>query len=477
MLVGEAPIFLRYRPDGGTLAVATSKNRLEIRGLNGKVLQGLQFDSRIFGFDWNGDGRQIAVANGNRFGSVWDVSSGRQISVLRGHQAEVVEAFFMPTGNVVATWSWDETARLWNSATGELLLVADSRIFGFSRSGRHLGFVKRDTIGTFKVLNDEYFSVFYGHEGKSPRWIDLSPDGQFLVSGGGDGVILWEVETGRKLASVPAGVISALAFTAAGNEFLACGPDGLSQWALDRTDLGTTMKKVSLHSTTPCRRMAASADTNHIVVSQNQDLGLVGSGQVRQIEGFRGIAGLRMSQDGKWIAAGSWRGDRVQVWDTRDGEVAAVLLRGTPTANVEFSPNGQWIVTSTSSDYRLFKTGSWEEVRAWDRPPRYSNLAGTSAFTTDGAFLALRMSEMLLQVFSVPDGEVVSSLGLTDPQSLTDLVFSSTGDRLFAACSGNRILVWKLDEIREKLHQLGLDEGRRELWPSSPQMGTRSTAP
>lgn len=103
------------------------------------------------------DGR-IAVV-GERNVTLFD-QIGRPVTLLRGH-ADVVNAVrFSPDGQLLATASSDETARVWNGHTGRAL------------------------------------RVLKGHRGPV-TWLDFSPDGQYLVTAGADGTaIVWNA-TGR----------------------------------------------------------------------------------------------------------------------------------------------------------------------------------------------------------------------------------------------------------------------------------------
>ena len=79
-------------------------------------------------------------------------------------------------------------------------------------------------------------------------------------------------------------------------------------------------------------------------------------------DAFPGMSDVEVSPEGAWVAGGNWRGDRTQVWNATTGTVAARLLPGTSSVNVRFSPDGKWLATGSSDDYRLWHTGSWEQA-------------------------------------------------------------------------------------------------------------------
>jgi WD40 repeat protein len=69
------------------------------------------------------DGTRIITASDDNSARVWDAASGSSLIVLRGHMAEVTAAAFSPDGTRIVTASWDETARVWDAASGRSLLV------------------------------------------------------------------------------------------------------------------------------------------------------------------------------------------------------------------------------------------------------------------------------------------------------------------------------------------------------------------
>jgi WD40 repeat protein len=54
---------------------------------------------------------------------IWDAATGKEIAVLRGHDAAVRSAAFSPDGSRIVTASVDRTARIWDAATGKEMLV------------------------------------------------------------------------------------------------------------------------------------------------------------------------------------------------------------------------------------------------------------------------------------------------------------------------------------------------------------------
>jgi WD40 repeat protein/tRNA A-37 threonylcarbamoyl transferase component Bud32 len=74
---------------------------------------------------------------------LWDVASGKEGRVLRGHTNRVVSACFSPDARRILTASWDGTARLWDAATGKELFAFSDPHFSvrsavFNKDGRRV---------------------------------------------------------------------------------------------------------------------------------------------------------------------------------------------------------------------------------------------------------------------------------------------------------------------------------------------------
>src|SRR5262245_23554370 len=64
------------------------------------------------------DGKLIATACSDRVVRLWNAATGREVSALRGHEAEVRCLAFSPDGKALASGGGDRTVRLWDLATG-----------------------------------------------------------------------------------------------------------------------------------------------------------------------------------------------------------------------------------------------------------------------------------------------------------------------------------------------------------------------
>jgi WD40 repeat protein len=69
------------------------------------------------------DGRRLVAGGAGNTVKIWDVPSGRELQILRGHSGDVWVAAFSPDpeGRWVASAGEDSTVKVWDSRAGTLL--------------------------------------------------------------------------------------------------------------------------------------------------------------------------------------------------------------------------------------------------------------------------------------------------------------------------------------------------------------------
>ena len=114
---------------GDSFGLIISSNDFTIRIwdiISGKEIHVLRgHNSIINSVDFSPDNKYIVSASGDEFEDnsirIWEVNSGKQIQTLRGHTKKVNSVVFSPDGRRIASSSDDYTIKVWDTFTGMLI--------------------------------------------------------------------------------------------------------------------------------------------------------------------------------------------------------------------------------------------------------------------------------------------------------------------------------------------------------------------
>jgi tetratricopeptide (TPR) repeat protein len=174
-----------------------------------------------------------------------------------------------------------------------------------------------------------------------------------------------------------------------------------------------------------------------------------------------------VSPDGRWAATGShnlYEGSGAKVWDAASGQHVSDLPVG-GLCNVDFSPNGRWLLTS-GGGCRLWEVGTWREG---------ANLGASAdntahAFTTDEKVLALGDQPGVVRLVSPDSGKELARLPIPEADYLLPHCFTPDGRHLAAIGGASQALyLFDLATLRQELSELGLDWDQSPLPPISEE--------
>ncbi len=460
---GAVPIFLRFHPDGRSLAVSCSEG-VQIRDLHSSTTTLLPHPQQVWDLAWRPDGSRLATACQDNSVYVWDPATRGLIARLEGHQGAAVHVAFDSGGDLLASAGWDGKVRLWDPVSGKELvsISAGSGMLQFSRDGRRLGCdMGYSGAAICEVAPGRELRSLYGPRGGSGPNLGggFSQDGRLLVSAGDGGVRIREPATGREVAVLPEPVTWSALFAPADRSLITTGTFGVRRWLVQPgpepggLQIGPPRHIGSLPG---AQTASLSRDGRTLAVYQGGRIHVLDpedpSRQVRLSGPSLGPSAV--SPDGEWVATGTWQGSGVKVWEARSGR----LVRGLPagdSANVVFSPDGTRLLSSTRNEYRFWEVGSWRADRVIRReggtPP------GCAAFTPDGRMVAIAHSSTLVKLHETRSGREVAALETSDPQHITWLCFNPDSSRLAAGYRTGAVQLWDLRLVRRQLATMGLD--------------------
>ena len=161
-------------------------------------------DVRSVAFSPNG--RTLATGSTDETAGLWEVATGKEIAVLRGHEGHVNSVAFSPDGRMLATGAADNTARLWELATGKEIIAFRGHeetvaSVAFSPDGRSVVTGSEDmTARLWEVATGKEVAVLRGHMRRVSSVV-FSPDGRLILTGSIDGTArVRAVTSGREVA-------------------------------------------------------------------------------------------------------------------------------------------------------------------------------------------------------------------------------------------------------------------------------------
>jgi WD40 repeat protein/serine/threonine protein kinase len=402
------------------------------------------------------DGARVVTASQDNTARLWDVATGRETAVLRGHQNWVWGAAFSRDGARVVTASEDQTARLWDAATGRELVVLRGHLSGvdsaaFSPDGARVLTASWDrTARLWDAAMGRELAVLRGHK-EMLMSAAFSPDGVRVVTASWDKTArLWDAATGRELAVLRGHEDPLMSAT--------FSPDGIHvvTASKDKTarlwDAATGRQKAVLRGHADLVRSAAFSPDGARVLTGSMDgtAMLWDAATGRETAVLRGHADLvrsaAFSPDGTRVLTVS-RDNTARLWDAATGRELAVL-RGHEgdVVSAAFSPEGTRVVTASKDNTaRLWDAATNRETAVLRG---HEGGVDSAAFNPDGTRVLTVSRDKTARLWDAATGRKTAVLRGHEGQ-VVSAAFSPDGTRVLTASRDNTARLWDAATGRE----------------------------
>ena len=202
-----------FSPDGDTLAISYLGGTLRLWDVaTRRNFRTIGYTSSIYSIAFSPDGKTLATGSGSyNVGacSLWNVETGTLRHAFTADRTSVYSVAFSPDGNTLATGGLDNTLRLWDVETGDLVRAIPGgdpyrdpdSIYGlsFSPDSKRLAIAREKTVDVLEVETGTYSHKVGSY--RSADSIAFSPDSKTLATfnasnpGSSDQIRLWDVET------------------------------------------------------------------------------------------------------------------------------------------------------------------------------------------------------------------------------------------------------------------------------------------
>jgi len=432
---------------------------------------------------------------------LWDVSSGRLLTVFKGHRGLIWRAALSNDGSQLLTIAADKTSRLWNAQTGKELqtltlrgdavlrdvtFMPDGRRFAAGSMERTSGLIQywdstslheyeialpdggniamirfspsgskaivsgdKGTAAIIDVESGKQVVLLQGHGGSALSMV-FSPDEAHVLTFAKDRTArLWDVSTGREQATIPvdAELSSGLSFTPDGKLFLIA-----SRTAIQVVDSQTTAKVWDVsRSASDISDANFSPDGTSVVAACGDTArvwDLKTSRETVTLAGHKGaISNASFSPDGTQVLTSSWDAS-ARLWNA-----AALTDRKMLPANEGKSGIGHFVFASVFPDGKRVITANGDQnlAKIWDADSgrQLRTLEGheagilSVALSTDGHLALTTSIDGTSKLWDTEAGREVRTI------KATVVALSPTGDRLAIAMQDGALVLMDLSTGKE----------------------------
>ena len=380
------------------------------------------------------------------------------VSILTGHDDDVLVVQWNPKNNLLASCSSDATARIWNIADGPAGSVHANQ------SSNSIILHHQENIGTSSKKNCVIS-------------IDWNPSGTFLATGSLDGIGRIWTHDGKLIHQLKAhtGPLFALKYNPSGKYLLSASVD--HQVIVWDTATGRIIQKFSFH-TGPALYVAWRDEEVFASCSTDKSIYVCKVGETQPLKHWKGhtkdVNCVVWSHDGSLLASCS-DDETVRVWSwDSDGAIQVLEGHSEKANSFCFSP-------ASAPELMLATTTLENTVRIWEPKSGHCRLILSEhsapihsvSFSPDGTKIATGSMDAMIHVYSASQGNILMRY------KTKDLVYSVSwnrhSDRVAGATRAKSIILF--DVAVSSSNSSAAAQGESPLASSATRRNIQSSIP
>ncbi|MFN2215551.1 MAG: toll/interleukin-1 receptor domain-containing protein [Anaerolineales bacterium] len=435
---------IQYLPDGQSFIVGSNR----YRSMDGTLIQSNFLDKDPLAISSDG---KFYISRNTITADLVSIGTNQSLHTLTGHTGDVESAAFSKSDNFVITGSSDNTARVWDTASGALMLVLSGhttpvRTIAVSPDGTKILTGADHEARLWSITSEAKQNTILTNA--EIRSMALSPDGKYVLVGNSDGrTKIWDLSSGNVLRTITVkqGGTNTVAWSPVGKLIAVPKDPDVGLYDFDSGELVKTLQTPN-GSSQNIEYLTFSADGQWLFANYHESIARlwdVSSGQLlREFEGVYSADGhpyLRFSPDGSLV---------VRAFNTSDQ--AWIEL---PSGKTILYPEAIYgDVVSFSNDSTLFAVTDGYAINVWDLGKKeiittfsgHKDRVVSIAFSSDNSLLLTGSADKTAKLWDIASGKLLRTFN-GHTAEVTNVAFMPDGKHIVTASLDGTIRVWQTD--------------------------------
>ncbi|HUL51432.1 MAG TPA: WD40 repeat domain-containing protein, partial [Candidatus Nitrosotalea sp.] len=406
------------------------------------------------------DGRRILTAGEDNTAQVWDLASGERVGQPIRHKDWVYRASYSKDGRFIVTASQDTFAQLCDAETGRQVLppwkhMSPVRSAEFSPDGRYVVTGGGDfTARIWNVATGELLNPPLRQSGQQVVYAAFSPEGRYILTANANGVVcLWDMALNNRLPRASRSTSSS-----DGERLATINGNQITIW---NTRTNSVAAKIDVAGELLAARLNRDGSRLAAIFFKTNSTGDV----VTNAQVWNGLTGAQispafpirteikhplpmMAPDGQRLV--TLDGADVRIWDASLGKPLFLLRHDSMVAGASFSPDSNWLVIWGGTNVVVWETATGRRGHTLPHPDEVNH----AEFSPDNLLLVTSCNspgtwyERDAQIWSVATGKKVGP-PLHHGDGVLHASFSPDGKRIVTGSEDGTVRVWELGTGRQ----------------------------
>ncbi|MCC3593255.1 AAA-like domain-containing protein [Microcoleus sp. PH2017_28_MFU_U_A] len=390
-------------------------------------------------------GDVIATASSDNTAKLWDLQ-GNCLATFTGHKKSVWSVSFSPNGDTIATASFDKKAKLWDLQGNCLVTFTGHKqsvtSISFSPTGDTIATASSDKTAKLWDLQGNCLLTFTGHY-KSVWSVSFSPNGDAIATASVDKTAkLWDLQ-GNCLVTFTGhnDSVTSVSFSPTGDTIATASYDDTAKlWELQGNCLATFTDEYNNSSV----NSLSFSSTGKTIATASHDgtaklWNLEGKCLITFIEHRFPVNSVSFSPKGDAIATAS-SDDTAKLWELQDNYLATFAAHNDSVRSVNFSPTGDEMIATALDD---------KTAKFWDLQGNclvtfigHNDWVRSVSFSPNGDTIATASSDKTAKLWDLQGNCLATFTGHND--RVTSICFSPSGDAIATASQNKTAKLWDL---------------------------------